>query len=92
MRFASWAFTRRAKDSGLAPWMGSVGDCYHNAVVEAFWSPVQVGLLDRQRWKARVELANAIFGYLGIFHNRTRRHSALGMLTPIRFETRPTVA
>jgi transposase InsO family protein len=42
----------------------------------------------------RVELANAIFDYLEIWHNRRRRHSSLGMLTPLEFETRniPTVA
>ncbi len=31
-------------------------------------------------------VANAIFEYLEIFHNRQRRHSALGMLTPIEYE------
>ncbi|WP_349681976.1 IS3 family transposase, partial [Gordonia sp. UBA7860] len=30
--------------------------------------------------------ANAIFDYLEVFHNRQRRHSALGMRTPIEFE------
>ncbi len=49
---------------------------------------MQVELLDRRRWRTRVELANAIFEYLEIFHNRQRRHSALGMLTPVEFETR----
>ena len=34
------------------------------------------------------ELANAFFDYLEVFHNRQRRHSALGMLSPIEFETR----
>jgi putative transposase len=43
-------------------------------------------LLNRQRWHARFELANAIFKYLEIFHNRQRRHSAMGMLTPIEYE------
>jgi putative transposase len=85
-------FTQRAKDSGLVPSMGSVGDCYDNSMMEAFWSRMQVELLDRHRWKTRVELANAIFEYLEIFHNRTRRHSALGMVTPIQFENGPTVA
>ncbi len=47
---------------------------------------MQVELLDRQRWSTRVELANAIFEYLEIFHNRKRRHSALGMRTPVEFE------
>jgi putative transposase len=92
VQFASWAFTRRAKDSGLVPSMGSVGDCYDNAMIEAFWSRMQVELLDRHRWRTRVELANAIFEYLEIFHNRQRRHSSLGMLTPIEYENTSTVA
>jgi len=93
-QFTSWAFTRRAIDSGLLPSMGSVGDCFDNAVVESFWSRMQVELLDRQRWRTRVELANAIFEYIEIFHNRQRRHSALGMLSPVEFEAghQPTTA
>ena len=87
-QFTSWAFTRRAVDSGLVPSMGSVGDCYDNAVIESFWSRMQVELLDRKTWRTRVELTNAIFEYLEIFHNRQRRHSALGMLTPVEFEAR----
>jgi hypothetical protein len=39
---------------------GSVGDGYDNAIIEAFWSRMQVELLDRHRWRTRVELANAI--------------------------------
>ena len=93
-QFTSWAFTRRALDSGLVPSMGSVGHCFDNAVIESFWSRTQVELLDRRHWRTRVELATAIFEYLEIFHNRQRRHSALGMLTPVEFETRhqPTTA
>jgi transposase InsO family protein/transposase-like protein len=85
-QFTSWAFTHRARASGLVPSMGSIGDCYDNAMIESFWSRMQVELLDRQTWRTRVELANAIFEYLEVFHNRQRRHSALGMLTPIEFE------
>ncbi|MET8156374.1 IS3 family transposase, partial [Sphaerisporangium sp. NPDC005289] len=86
VQFASWAFTQRAKDSGLLPSMGSVGDCFAGAMMESFWSRMQVELLDRRRWNTRIELANAIFEYLEIWHNRQRRHSSLGMLTPIEFE------
>ena len=43
---------------------------------------MQTGLLNRKRWHTRVELANAIFDYIEIFHNRQRRHSQLGYLTP----------
>jgi hypothetical protein len=35
-QFSSWAFTRRALDSRLLPSMGSVGDCFDNAVMESF--------------------------------------------------------
>ncbi len=63
-------------------------------MMESFWSRMQVELLDRKRWHTRVELATAIFEYIEIFHNRERRHSSLGMLTPIEFENRsqPTTA
>ena len=90
-QFGSWAFTRRARDSGLVPSMGSIGDCYDNAVIESFWSRMQVELLNRRRWRTRLELANAIFEYLEIFHNRQRRHSAIGWLTPIEFENRQPI-
>ena len=88
VQFTSGAFSQRAKASGLVPSMGSVGDCYDNAMIESFWSRMQVELLDRRRWRTRIELANAIFEYLEVFHNRQRRHSSLGMRSPIEFETR----
>ena len=44
--------------------MGSVGNCFDNAMIESFCSRLQVELLDRRRWKTRVELANAIFEYI----------------------------
>jgi putative transposase len=89
-QFTSWAFTERALASGLVPSMGSVGDCFDNAMIESFWSRMQVELLDRRRWRTRVELSTAIFEYLEVFHNRQRLHSALGMLSPVEFESRHT--
>ena len=72
----------RAHESGIAPSMGTLGDCLDNALMEAFRARMQVELLDRRRWRTRIEFANAIFEYLEIFHNRQRRHTALDMLTP----------
>lgn len=86
VQFTSWAFTRRAAESGLVPLMGSIGDCYDNTVIESFWGRMQTELLNRRRWKTRIELANAILEYLQIFHNRRRRHSSPGMRTPIEYE------
>lgn len=70
-----------------ACWLLSVSESgYCNATIESFWGRMQTELLNRKRWRTRTELANAIFEYLEIFHNRQRRHSALGMRTPIEFE------
>ena len=80
-QFASWAFTQRAKDSVLVPSMGTIGDAYDNAVIESFWARMQTELLDRRRWKTRLELANAIFEYLEI-STTGNDATALGLAHP----------
>lgn len=47
---------------------------------------MQVELLNRKRWKTRIDLANSIHDYIEIFHNTRRRHSSLNMLTPAEYE------
>ena len=85
-QFTSWAFTDRIRSSGLMPSFGTVGDGLDNAMMESFWSSMQIELLNRKKWKTRIELANAMFEYIEIFHNRQRRHSGLGYRSPIEFE------
>jgi len=69
------------------PSMGKVGSAVdNNAMMESFWARMQTELLDRNKWNTRLHLANEIFEYIEIFHNRKRRHSSLGMMTPIEFE------
>ncbi len=85
-QFTSWAFSERVRQAGLVPSMGTIGNAYDNALIEAFWARLQTELLNRKKWKTRIELSTALFDYLEIFHNRNRRHSVLGMLTPIEFE------
>jgi putative transposase len=85
-QFTSWAFSERVRQAGLVPSMGTVGDAFDNAVIESFWARLQTELLNRKKWKTRIELSTALFEYLEIFHNRNRRHSSLGMLTPIEYE------
>lgn len=86
VQFASWVFSQKVRDAGLAPSMGAVGAPFDNAMVEAFWARMQVELLNRKRWKTRVELATAMHDYIEIWHNTRRRHSALNMLTPTEHE------
>jgi putative transposase len=86
VHFTSRAFSQHVRDAGLAPSMSAVGSPYDNAMVEALWGRMQVELLDRKTWTTRIELATAIHDYIELFHNTTRRHSALGMLTPTEYE------
>lgn len=91
-QFVSWAFSQRVKAAGLIPSMGSIGDGYDNAPMESFWGRMQTELLNTKSWNTRAELAAAIFSYIEIFHNRQRRHSALGYRTPVEYENLQTQA
>ena len=84
-QFTAWAFTDKVRRAGLMPSFGSVGDAF-DAMMESFWSTMQIELLDRKRWKTRVELSNAIFEFIEVFYNRRRRHSQLDYRSPIEFE------
>ena len=86
-QFTSWAFTERAKQSGLVPSMGSIGDCFDNSVAESFFGSLQLELLDEHRWDTRDQLANAIFDWIECWYNPRRRHSYCGMLSPVDYET-----
>ncbi len=85
-QFTSWVFGEQIRSAGLLPSFGTIGDGLDNAMMESFWGSMQIELLNRRKWKTRIELANAIFEYIEIFHNRQRRHSALDYRTPIEYE------
>ena len=70
--------------------MGSVGDCYDNAVCETFHATLQKEKIYRQSWPTRAAARTAIFGYIEGWYNPRRRHSTLGDLSPIEFEQRHT--
>jgi putative transposase len=66
--------------------MGSVGDCYDNAVAETFFATLKKELVYRRSWATRQELRSEVFEYIEGFYNPRRRHSTLGMLSPVEFE------
>jgi transposase InsO family protein len=86
VQFTSWSVTERIRDAGLMPSFGSIGDTFDNAMMESFWSSMQNELLDRKKWRTRLELTNAIFDYIEVFYNRQRRHSSLDYVSPVEFE------
>jgi putative transposase len=86
-QYTSWAFGQRLRASGLLASMGTIGDCYDNAMMESFWGTMQLELLDTKAWQTRDELANAIFEWIECWYNPKRRHSSIGMHSPVTFET-----
>ena len=85
-QFTSWTFSQRVRSAGLAHSLGTIGDAFDNAVVESFWGRMQTELLNTRKWKTRIELSAAIFDWIEAFYNRVRRHSSLGMRSPIAYE------
>jgi putative transposase len=86
VQFTSWVFTQKIRDAGLLPSFGTVGDGLDNAMMESFWSSMQIELLNRQKWRTRIELANAMFDYIEVFYNRQRRHSSIGCAKPHEYD------
>jgi len=85
-QFTQWACTNKILSSGMMPSFASIGDKLDNAMTDSFWLSMQIKLLHRKKWKARVEVAKAMFDYIEIFYNRQRRHPQLGYGTPIEYE------
>jgi putative transposase len=86
-QYTSWAFGQRLRHAGLLASMGTVGDCFDNAMMESFWGTMQLELLDSKIWKSRDELATAIFEWIECWYNPKRRHSRIGMHSPATYET-----
>jgi putative transposase len=85
-QYTSLAFGRRLRESEIVASMGSVGDCFDNAVTESFFATLECELLDRHRFHTHAEARMAVFDYLEGFYNPRRRHSALGYLSPADYE------
>ena len=66
--------------------MGSIGDCYDNALAESFFATLETELIDRSDWAGLSAARAAVFEYIEIFYNRIRRHSSLGHRSPEQFE------
>ena len=86
-QYTSWLFGTRLREAGLLGSMGKVACAYDNSLMESFFGSMQIELLDRRTWPTRACLATAIFEWIEAFYNPTRRHSALGYLSPLQFET-----
>lgn len=91
-QYTSIAFGSRCREVGVKPSMGSVGDCFDNAMAESFFATLECELLDRRQLHTQSEARMAIFDYLEAWYNPRRRHSALGQISPVEFERRAAEA
>jgi putative transposase len=89
-QYTSVAFGLRCKEMGVRPSMGSVGDCYDNAMCESFFATLECELLDRRKFKTKAEARVACFEFIEGWYNPSRRHSALGYKSPINYERTAT--
>ena len=85
-QYTALAFGTRCKQAGVRPSMGSVGDCYDNALCESFFATVECELLDRSSFRTPAEARRAVFAFIEGWYNTHRRHSALAYESPVTFE------
>ena len=85
-QYTSIAFGLRCRRTGVRPSMGSVGDCYDNAMAESFFATLECELLDRRPLRTQAEARIAVFEFIEAWYNPHRRHSALGYQSPCEFE------
>ncbi len=66
--------------------MGRTGVCWDNAAAESFWSTLKTEFYNRHHWPTKAEAKQAVGAWIEERYNRKRRHSAIGMISPVRFE------
>jgi len=77
---------------GMIASMSRRGCCYDNAAAESFWHTLKNELIHRRCFQTRAEAKLAIFEYIEVFYNRTRRHTTIGNVSPVEFELQRTKA
>ncbi|MFM2245352.1 MAG: hypothetical protein RL071_1426 [Pseudomonadota bacterium] len=86
-QYTSALFSKRCAEHGVLQSMGTVGDCYDNAMAESFFATLEVELFGAVGvFRSHDDAQQQIFTYIEGFYNTQRRHSALGYRSPQRFE------
>lgn len=85
-QYTSLAFGQALAESGLLASMGGGGAALDNAPKESFFATLKSELVRDTVYPTRDVARTAIFGFIELFYNRRRRHSALGYLSPDEYE------
>lgn len=89
--FTAGATEKACRAYGLRRSMGDTGICWDNSPAEAFWSTFKHECYYRHAFATKLELTAAVDKWID-WYNNLRRHSAIGMLSPIRYEQSLTEA
>jgi putative transposase len=87
-QYTSYDFAKACRAARVERSMGSVGDCYDNAMAESFFATLECELIDRSTFENRSQGRMAIFDFIEGFYNSWRRHSSIGNISPAEFERR----
>ena len=91
-QYTSIEFGSRCREAGVRPSMGSVGDCFDNAMCESFFATLECELLAKHKFHTQADAVPVVFEFIEGWYNTQRRHSALGYVSPIEFEKRHEMA
>lgn len=89
-QYTSGQLARFARRHGVAQSVGRTGVCWDNAQAESFWATLKVEFYDRFLWPTKPHARVAVGDWIERVYNRRRRHSSLGMISPVEFERRFT--
>jgi putative transposase len=84
-QYTSEDYTQLLDDHRVLASVGSVGDCYDNALAESFVDSYKTELISDRVWRTNAQLELATVRYAGWFNNR-RLHSSIGNRPPIEHE------
>jgi putative transposase len=85
-QYTSLAFGKTLAGAGVMQSVGRRGDAFDNAVAESFFATLETELFARVPFTSRDHARLQLFDFIEGFYNPHRRHSALGYLSPLRFE------
>ena len=86
VQYASHEYRAALATSAITASMSRKGNCYDNAPMESFFHTLKTERVHHRKYATRAEAQRDIFAYIEGFYNRTRRHSALGYISPLAME------
>jgi putative transposase len=85
--FTSWAMQRFCHQHDIRQSMGSVGDCFDNAMAESVFATIETELLWHHTFTDITDATSHLIDYIEGWYNTNRRHTAIGNISPIQFES-----